>query len=499
MPLDLLLFRADQGGNPDLMRDMQKKRFKDVIHVDKVVEMDTQWRKLRFESDNWNKLKNHCSKTIGEKMKKKEPIGESADVPESLVTKLDSITPDEIKSLTVTQIKRLQQLIEEASDKNSTKRKELEETRSFHLAQIGNSLHPSVPISDNEDNNRVERTFGDASIRKKYSHMDLVVMVDGVDMQRGTTVAGNRCYYLKGPLVFLEQALIQFALSTLSEKSFVPLYTPFFMKKEVMQEVAHLSDYEEMLYKVIGKSSEIVDDSNVEEKYLIATSEQPIAAFHRGDWLDPQTLPLKYAGLSSCFRQEVDSHGRDTRGIFRVHQFQKVEQFCLTSPHDDVSWKMFDEMISNAEFFYQQLGIPYRVVNIVSGELNLAAAMKYDLEGLFPGSGAYRELVSCSNCLDYQVRRLQVRFGLTKKMNAQADYVHMLNATMCATTRTICAILENNQTEEGVVVPEILRQYMPPAYKEFIKFVQAAPIHEPITKKQENQMAGMEKDNEAQS
>lgn len=185
---------------------------------------------------------------------------------------------------------------------------------------------------------------------------------------------------------------------------------------------------------------------------------------------------FRYAGISTCFRQEVGSHGRDTRGIFRVHQFEKVEQFVLTSPHDNKSWEMMDEMIGNAEQFCQDLGIPYRIVNIVSGALNHAASKKLDLEAWFAGSGAFRELVSCSNCLDYQARRLLVRYGQTKKMNASVDYVHMLNATMCAATRVICAILETHQTETGIVVPEVLRKYMPEEYQVEIPFVKPAPI-----------------------
>lgn len=194
-----------------------------------------------------------------------------------------------------------------------------------------------------------------------------------------------------------------------------------------MQEVAQLSQFDDELYKVIGKGSEnkSEDGTPAEEKYLIATSEQPIAAYHRDEWIPETSLPIKYAGISTCFRQEVGSHGRDTRGIFRVHQFEKVEQFVLTSPHDNKSWKMMDEMINNAEIFYQDLNIPYRVVNIVSGALNHAAAKKLDLEAWFGGSGAFRELVSCSNCLDYQARRLLVRYGQTKKMNASVDFVHM--------------------------------------------------------------------------
>jgi len=238
-----------------------------------------------------------------------------------------------------------------------------------------------------------------------------------------------------------------------------------------MQEVAQLSQFDEELYKVIGKSSEIEDDKSTEEKYLIATSEQPIAAFHRDEWINESALPIRYAGFSSCFRQEVGSHGRDTRGIFRVHQFEKIEQFCITEPGNNKSWEMLEEMISNAEEFNKILGLPYRVVTIVSGALNNAAAKKYDLEAWFPGSGAFRELVSCSNCTDYQSRRLRIRYGQTKKMNQDVEYVHMLNATMCATTRTICCILENYQTEDGILIPEILKPLMPERYREKIPFV----------------------------
>ena len=229
---------------------------------------------------------------------------------------------------------------------------------------------------------------------------------------------------------------------------------------------------------MVGKSSEVADDKTVEEKYLIATSEQPIAAFHRDEWLAESSLPIRYAGFSSCFRQEVGSHGRDTRGIFRVHQFEKIEQFCITEPGNNKSWEMLEEMIGNAEEFNKLLGLPYRVITIVSGALNNAAAKKYDLEAWFPGSAAFRELVSCSNCTDYQSRRLRIRYGQTKKMNEGAEFVHMLNATMCATSRTICAILENYQQEDCILIPDVLKPFMPERYKEKIPFVkppQAAP------------------------
>ncbi|XP_050812205.1 serine--tRNA ligase, cytoplasmic isoform X4 [Gopherus flavomarginatus] len=392
MVLDLDLFRADKGGDPGRVRDTQIKRFKDPALVDALVEADGAWRRCRFRADNLNKLKNLCSKTIGEKMKKKEPVGDDESVPEH-AQNLDGLTAD----------------------------------------------------------------------------------------------------ILAGALVFLEQALIQYALQTLLSKGYTPIYTPFFMRKEVMQEVAQLSQFDEELYKVIGKGSEKSEDSSIDEKYLIATSEQPIAALHRDEWLKPEDLPIRYAGLSTCFRQEVGSHGRDTRGIFRVHQFEKIEQFVYASPHDNESWEMFDEMIATAEEFYQSLGIPYHIVNIVSGSLNHAASKKLDLEAWFPGSGAFRELVSCSNCTDYQARRLRIRYGQTKKMMDKVEFVHMLNATMCATTRTICAILENYQTQDGILIPEKLKSFMPPGLKEMIPFVKPAPIDQEPFKKQKKQHEGSKK------
>ncbi|GAB5575328.1 serine--tRNA ligase [Prionailurus iriomotensis] len=525
MVLDLDLFRVDKGGDPALIRETQEKRFKDPGLVDQLVKADGEWRRSqkfmmfpkslaaqvghqqilhrgsftsepqirgRFRADNLNKLKNLCSKTIGEKMKKKEPVGDES-IPEDVLN-LDDLTADTLANLKVSQIKKVRLLIDEAILKCDAERVKLEAERFENLREIGNLLHPSVPISNDEDaDNKVERIWGDCTVRKKYSHVDLVVMVDGFEGEKGAVVAGSRGYFLKGVLVFLEQALIQYALRTLGSRGYTPIYTPFFMRKEVMQEVAQLSQFDEELYKVIGKGSEKSDDNSYDEKYLIATSEQPIAALHRDEWLRPEDLPIKYAGLSTCFRQEVGSHGRDTRGIFRVHQFEKIEQFVYSSPHDNKSWEMFEEMIATAEDFYQSLGIPYHIVNIVSGSLNHAASKKLDLEAWFPGSGAFRELVSCSNCTDYQARRLRIRYGQTKKMMDKVEFVHMLNATMCATTRTICAILENYQTEKGIVVPEKLKEFMPPGLQELIPFVKPAPIDQEPSKKQKKQHEGSKK------
>jgi len=233
------------------------------------------------------------------------------------------------------------------------------------------------------------------------------------------------------------------------------------MNKEVMAGIAQLEDFDEQLYKVSGKTD---DPDNASEKYLIATSEQPICAYHRNEWMEEKSLPLRYAGISTCFRKEAGSSGKDIRGIFRVHQFEKIEQFCLTVDDFETSQAEQQRMLTAAKEFYESLGFPYRVVCIVSGALNDAAVKKYDLEGWFPGQQTYRELVSCSNCTDYQARGVGTRCGQSKKdksdLTARNSYVHMLNSTLCATGRGICCLLENYQTEEGVRIPEVLQKYM---------------------------------------
>ena len=214
-----------------------------------------------------------------------------------------------------------------------------------------------------------------------------------IDMERGSKVAGHRGYYLKGVGVMLNQALINFGISSLYKNDYTPLQPPFFMKSSIMHETCQLDDFEENLYQVEGT------EDGKEPLYLIATSEQPISAMHRNEWIDPKDLPIRYGGTSSCFRKEAGSAGRDVWGIFRIHQFEKVEQFILCDP--EKSWEELDRMIATSEAFYKALNLPYQVIKIVSGGLNDAAALKMDLEAWFPGYESYRELVSCSNCTDF--------------------------------------------------------------------------------------------------
>jgi seryl-tRNA synthetase len=392
-----------------------------------------------------------------------------------------------------TELQEQSKALKERVKELEQREKDLSAARDAAIVPIGNLVHDSVPVSDDEANNAVVREWGTPRPREEggrplVSHVDLVQLLGIVNLDAGTTVAGGRGYYLtnEGPL--LNQALITHAMGFAHARGFSPVHTPFFMRQEIMAECAQLSQFDEELYKVTGEG---------EDKYLIATSEQTLCALHRKGWFERSELPRKYVGYSTCFRKEAGSHGRDTLGIFRVHQFEKVEQFVIASPEGDGSWQVFEEMLSNAEAFYQGLGLPYRVVNIVSGELNNAAAKKYDLEAWFPASATHRELVSCSNCTDYQSRRLEVRVrpgggaagGAEAAAKAAAStaseagstatgvagsggesrFAHMLNATLTATERTLCCVLETYQTPHGVKVPEALRRYMP-GEMDFIPF-----------------------------
>ncbi|KAJ3281320.1 Cytosolic seryl-tRNA synthetase [Rhizoclosmatium sp. JEL0117] len=392
------------------------------------------------------------------------------------------------------------------------------------LNAIGNLVHESCVVSETEDDNAVTKKWwpkGDASpftwrdfhwekkeqvegvegaeaeafeaetLAKRtellksskagagvpglLSHHEVLDRLDGYDPDRGNKIAGHRGYFLKDAGLELNLALVQYGLDFLGDREFTKLSTPYFMRKEFMAKTAQLEEFDEALYTVKGELGPNGEETEESTKYLIATSEQPISAYHANEWLEESEFPLKYAGFSTCFRKEAGAHGRDNWGIFRVHQFEKIEQFVLTDP--EKSWEMHEEMLKNAEDFYQSLGIPYRVVSIVSKALNNAAAKKYDLEAYFPFQGTYKELVSCSNCTDYQTRALEIRFGGKKLNDTTKRYAHALNCTLTATERTLCCILENFQTTEGVVVPEPLRRYM--RGKEFLPFKKAAPVAAP--------------------
>ncbi|XP_058760569.1 serine--tRNA ligase-like [Vicia villosa] len=421
--LDINLFLAEKGRNPELIRESQRRRFASVEVVDEVVHLHHQWRNLQREVHILG-LNGYLKKISAAKL-----AGEDAT---ELIAHYEA-NEREIALLKAESNKILNSM-------NS------------RLETIGNLIHDSVPISNDEADNVVVRTWGDKRVEPKLkNHVDLVELLEIADFKKGAEVAGGRGFYLKGDGVRLNQALINFGLEFLKKREYTLLQTPLFMRKDIMSKCAQLAQFDEELYKVTGEG---------DDKYLIATAEQPLCAYHIDDWIRPRQLPLRYAGYSSCFRKEAGSHGRDTLGIFRVHQFEKVEQFCITSPVDNDSWVMHEEMLKNSEEFYKALNIPYQIVSIVSGALNDAAAKKYDLEAWFPASQTYRELVSCSNCTDYQARKLDIRYGHKESIVQVKQYVHMLNSTLTATERTICCILENYQKEDGVEIPEVLRPFM---------------------------------------
>jgi len=317
------------------------------------------------------------------------------------------------------------------------------------LMRLPNLLHETVPAGKDENDNVQIRTWGKIS---KFSfpvkgHMDLGLDLDIIDTERAGKIAGARFFYLKKEAVLLDKALISFAFDELIKKGYAPIEPPYMMRRKPYEGVVALSDFEDVLYKVEN-----------EDLYLVATSEHPIAAMCMDEVLKAADLPLRFAGISAAFRKEAGAHGKDTRGIFRTHQFNKVEQFVFCKPED--SWKIHEELIRNEEELVQKLGLPYRVVNVCTGDIGTVAAKKYDIEAWMPAQNAYRELGSCSNCTDYQTRRLNIKYR-EKEGEAPKGLVHTLNSTGLATGRTIVAILENYQQEDGsVVVPEVLRKYM---------------------------------------
>ena len=410
--------------NLDKIIKTEKKRFKDPKIAEKVLEFDKLWRSVLQEIQDLRKKRNDVS---------------------SLINKYKKSCEDEKANEAITQSKQIKGKIDDLENKKA----EYLEKRDKYRYSIGNDLHESVPVGETEESNVIVSEFGNIPEYdfQPLSHVNLIQDLDGADMKKASEVVGSRFYYLKGDIVLLNFALLRFALDKLISKNFNPLWTPFFMKREVMKAAAELGDFEESLYKIEN-----------EDLFMIATSEQTLAAYHYDEILDPDTLPLKYAGVSTCFRREAGSHGKDTLGIFRVHQFEKVEQFVFCKSEN--SWDIFQELISNTEELFRELKLPYRVVNVASGELNDNAAMKYDLEAWFPASNTYRELVSCSNCLDYQARKLKVRVGKVGSTQKK-ETAHTLNCTAIATERTICCILENYQNKDGSVsVPEVLQKYL---------------------------------------
>ncbi len=406
--------------NPDKIRKMIKDRGLEY-NLDGLIQLDKQRRNLIMETDEFRKKRNEISMEIG----KKKKAGQDS-------------------SALLDEMKKVSTQLEELESKQNT----VESDYAKLAYTVPNLIHETVPIGTDAKANQEVRTWGKIPKLdfKIQDHIDFSVNSDLVDLERASKVAGARFYFLKNDLVRLNQALIQFGLEFLDEKNYKLVQPPYMINKKSMEGAIIAEDFENVIYKVQD-----------EDLYLIGTSEHALAAMHSGEILDGKDLPIRYAGISPCFRKEAGAHGKDQKGIFRVHQFEKIEQFVFSRPED--SWKEHEKMISVAEEFYQKLGIPYKVMLLSSGDMGKISAKTFDIEAWMQGQNAFREIVSCSNCLDYQARRLKIRFR--DKTNEQTQYVHTLNSTLVATSRTLVAIMENFQTKDGhIVVPEVLQKYV---------------------------------------
>lgn len=407
--------------NPEAVREMLKKRNMTDFPLDELIMLQKRRGDYIIKTQQLRRQKNVLSETIAGKKKSKQDA-----------------------SFELSQMKQVSALL----DQTESEAIQIEGKFNGLMMTLPNWLNETVPVGKDERNNVIVRQNG-RIIRPNFSpkdHIELATTLDLVDLNRAAKVSGARFYFLKNELVKLNQALISFALDFLSEHNYTAIQPPYMIRREPMVGSVILNDFEDVIYKI-----------EEEDLYMIGTSEHAIASMHMDEILEGIKLPIRYAGFSSCFRKEAGAHGRDMKGIFRVHQFEKVEQFIYCRP--DESWREHERMLALSEEFFRQLGIPYRVMLLCSGDTGKISAKTYDIEGWMAGQNAYREIVSCSNCLDYQARRLGIRFR--DKTNEETRLVHTLNSTLVATERTMVAILENFQTSNGSVeIPKVLQKYM---------------------------------------
>lgn len=403
-----------------VIREMLKARAVD-FDLDTLIESDQKRREFILKTDELRKKKNQVALEIAQKKK----AGEDAS---SILSEMKNVSADLAKL--------------------ESEQESIENTYRKLALTIPNLVHESVPVGTDESANKEVRKWGDIPNFdfKINDHIDISENLDLVDLERAAKVAGARFYYLKNDLVRLNQSLIHYGLDFLAKKEYSLVQPPYMINRESMEGAVIADDFEEVIYKVEG-----------EDLYMIGTSEHAMAAMRSKEIIEGKDLPLRYAGVSPCFRKEAGAHGRDQKGIFRVHQFDKIEQFVFSRPED--SWKEHEKMLSVAEEFYQNLEIPHRVMLLSSGDMGKVSAKTYDIEAWMAGQNAYREIVSCSNCLDYQARRLKIRFR--DKTNEDTQYVHTLNSTLIATTRILVSIMENFQTKDGHIrIPSVLQSYM---------------------------------------
>ncbi|MGW7356440.1 serine--tRNA ligase [Streptomyces sp. NPDC054802] len=413
--IDLRLLRED----PDRVRASQRARGEDVDLVDALLSADERRRSsgLRFDE-----LRSE-QKSLGNLIRK--------------------ATPDERAEL----LKKAEQLKTDVKAAEAEQNDADEETRRL-LLQLGNIVHEDVPVGGEEDFVVLEthgaiRDFAAEGFTPK-DHLELGEALGAIDVERGAKVSGSRFYYLTGVGALLELALVNAAIAQATEAGFIPMLTPALVRPRAMEGTGFL-----------GQAAENVYHLEKDDYYLVGTSEVPLAAYHMDEILEADKLPLRYAGFSPCFRREAGTYGKDTRGIFRVHQFDKVEMFSYVAPEDAEA--EHKRLLDWEKQWLTALELPFQVIDVATADLGSSASRKFDCEAWIPTQGKYRELTSASNCDSFQARRLSVRMRDGKKVQPLAT----LNGTLCAVPRTIVAILENHQLADGSVrVPEVLRPYL---------------------------------------
>lgn len=416
--MDIKLVRDDPQA---VVRALQRRgAVQKVPLVTEAVSQDETWRKCKTEIDRLRHRQNELTAKVAALKKAGQPA-------EDVLAEAKSV-PAEIDAL-------------------ERKADEARNRLDAILLSIPNPLHESVPEGTDESSNVTVRTWGGqpSFAFKPRDHIDVLEGLGMVDVERGAKVAGARFFFLKGDAVKLEHAIMQFALDYLRARGFTPVEPPFMLNRASYEGVVPIDDFGPVIYKVEG-----------EDLNLIATSEHPLVAMHADEILEGSSLPIRYCGFSPCFRVEAGAHGRDTKGIFRVHQFYKVEQVVFADPAE--SWKIHEELVANAEGIYRELGIPHRVVALCGGDTGFMSAKTYDLEAWLPGQQKYREMASASNVTDYQARRLSIRYR--RKQSDPTTLVHTLNST-AVVTRTLVAMVENFQQEDGsVAIPNALGPYL---------------------------------------
>ncbi|MFI8824153.1 serine--tRNA ligase [Streptomyces sp. NPDC053431] len=417
--IDLRLLRED----PDRVRASQRARGEDVALVDALLSAD---ERRRSSGVRFDELRSE-QKALGKLIPKASPEERA-----TLLQKAEQLKTD-VKAAEAEQ-------------------NEADETARALLLQLGNLVHPDVPVGGEEDFVVLEthgtiRDFAAEGFEPK-DHLELGEALGAIDVERGAKVSGSRFYYLTGVGALLELALVNAAIAQATEAGFIPMLTPALVRPRAMEGTGFL-----------GQAAENVYHLEKDDYYLVGTSEVPLAAYHMDEIIEADKLPLRYAGFSPCFRREAGTYGKDTRGIFRVHQFDKVEMFSYVAPEDAEA--EHKRLLEWEKQWLTSLELPFQVIDVATGDLGASASRKFDCEAWIPTQGKYRELTSASNCDGFQARRLSVRMRDEKEGKKTVQPLATLNGTLCAVPRTIVAILENHQLADGSVrVPEVLRPYL---------------------------------------